>query len=158
MIRGRFTTHKWKPTSMFIRWATDSDWSHIEVAIENYPGQSDGWLGSQAGKFGAIPAGVQIRPWNYDPDCMSQEFRIACSGVIEQAFYKSFVGKIGCPYDWSAVFGDVFTRDWHKKDSWFCSEAVEDSLEEAGDGLFREGNYWRITPGMFYLSDGVTLI
>jgi len=152
LIKGRFTRNNWAPSSVFIRWATDSPWSHIEAAIRNYPGQMDGWLGAKP------DGGVQIRPWDYDYHCEAQEFIIDVSGEVEQKFYKSFVDKIGCPYDWSAIFGFAASRDWHKDGQWFCSEAFEDSLEDAGDGLFREGQYWRITPGMFYFDSRVKMI
>ena len=155
MIAGRFTRNN-SLSSHFIRWAADSPWSHIEAKLVDYKLTDkitlNGWLGSKPG------GGVQVRKWDYDPKCEYQEFSILTTPEVEKGFYDSFVKKIGCPYDWSAIFGFAFSRDWHKDGDWFCSEAFEDSLEDAGDGLFRGGNYWRITPGMFFLSPRLNLI
>lgn len=35
------------------------------------------------------------------------------------------VSQLGKPYDWTALFGIFFRRDWQEDDSWFCSEHTE---------------------------------
>ena len=59
--------------------------------------------------------------------------------------------QIGKPYDWSAIFGFVFRRDWGKPNKWVCSELVAWSFERAGYPIFRAGSTNRITPEHIWL-------
>lgn len=63
-------------------------------------------------------------------------------------------GQVGKPYDWTAIFGMTFRRDWHTdKSGWFCSEFVCQAFEEAGWCLVRDsGQVDRITPRDLLLS------
>jgi uncharacterized protein YycO len=62
--------------------------------------------------------------------------------------------QIGRPYDWSAIAGFVFRRDWHSDDSkWFCSELIEAAFSNAGWPLLRDSKHFdRITPRDLLLS------
>ena len=54
--------------------------------------------------------------------------------------------QIGKPYDWRALFGFLFHRDWTEPDSWFCSELVAWSAQQGGARWFRSDALNRITP------------
>lgn len=99
-----------------------------------------------------VPRGVQLRPPGYTTfhRCGILTFPVA---ALEFArFWEAQRQKLGRPYDWRSIvaFAAPFglTRDWHETDSWICSEAVEDSLEEAGI----LSDFWlapyKISPGM----------
>ena len=53
--------------------------------------------------------------------------------------------QIGKPYDWTALFGLLFQRNWQEEDSWFCSELVEAALVAGGRQRFRD-SVSRVTP------------
>lgn len=48
--------------------------------------------------------------------------------------------QVGKPYDWTALAGIFFRRDWSEDDSWFCSE-----LSETFRYLFAATRKFRIT-------------
>lgn len=64
----------------------------------------------------------------------------------ECAAIKAARSQIGKPYDWSALFGIIFHRNWQEMDSWFCSELVAWAFAQGGDPLFRQEAMHRITP------------
>lgn len=53
--------------------------------------------------------------------------------------------QVGKGYDWSALLGFLFQRNWQETDRWFCSE-----LTETFRGLFStpklRSGAWRVTP------------
>lgn len=60
--------------------------------------------------------------------------------------WKAAQSQIGQPYDWTALVGFLFHRDWEKAGSWFCSELVAWSFAQGGTPLFRPDVAKRITP------------
>lgn len=52
----------------------------------------------------------------------------------------------GKPFDWKALFGFLFHRDWQDPNAWFCSELVAWSFTQAGVPLYRREAMDRITP------------
>jgi uncharacterized protein YycO len=95
----------------------------------------------------SIPPGVRIRPANYvgHPKTVVR-FSIAATEDQERIFYDFLSRQLGRPYDYEAILGFVFDRDWRETDSWICSELVMAALEKAGiiPGLYLPAN--RITP------------
>jgi len=53
---------------------------------------------------------------------------------------------VGLPYDWLALLGFIFRRDWHKPYKWFCVEHAITALEKGGSPVMRHDATWRITP------------
>lgn len=53
--------------------------------------------------------------------------------------------QVGKPYDWTAICGIPFRRNWQEDDSWFCSELVAWSCEQAGTPMVNQ-KAWRVTP------------
>lgn len=52
--------------------------------------------------------------------------------------------QLGKKYDWSALFGIYFRRNWQEDDKWFCSEHTETFISKFVKPRFRVGN-WKIT-------------
>ena len=53
--------------------------------------------------------------------------------------------QIGKPYDWTALLGLSFHRDWQEDDSWFCSELVGWASQQTGQSIINKET-WRVTP------------
>lgn len=54
-------------------------------------------------------------------------------------------GQIGKPYDWTALAGIQFHRNWQDDKKWFCSELIAWVCQQAGASIiFKES--WRVTP------------
>jgi uncharacterized protein YycO len=63
--------------------------------------------------------------------------------------------QIGKPYDFSAVSGIAFDRDWHDENRWFCSELIAVAFEKVGHPLLStrpSAVSWRVTPRDLLLS------
>lgn len=52
--------------------------------------------------------------------------------------------QLGKKYDWTALFGIYFRRNWQEDDKWFCSEHTETFISLFSKPRFRSGN-WKIT-------------
>jgi uncharacterized protein YycO len=60
--------------------------------------------------------------------------------------------ELGKHYDYLAIFGIVFQRDWHNPNRWICSEYVPFVFEEAGIPLIRtDESLNRIVPQDLWL-------
>ena len=115
---------------------TWSRWSHVELVTD------DGYLGAHN------EGGVQVRDLDY-------------AKVVDEMFGVAFVTKeqservldyamdqLGKPYDYTALAGIIFHRDWAAAKRWFCSELIAASFDYAGVPLLKRIPYERITPGM----------
>lgn len=126
--------------SKFIEFWTWGEWSHVDIKTPY------GWLGARAN------GGVKIRPWNYC-DYDSQEIRvIRLDAVTEHNIMKWFYSQIGKPYDFMAVAGMPFRRDWTDDKRWFCSEMVIAGFTYQGVDLLNIKHLNRVTPRDLYLS------
>lgn len=134
MITLQFSTTS-RPASRLICWGTWGRHSHVDLVLP------DGQL------LGAVPGGVQVRP--FDPSALRIERHQvdAPDTVLERA-----ISQQGRPYDWPGVLGYALRRDWQEDDSWFCSELVAWAFQDAGRPLLRAGDAWRITPRDLLLS------
>ena len=65
--------------------------------------------------------------------------------------------QVGRPYDWRAILGFVFHRDWADPHEWFCSEFVAEAFAEGGSPLLRPGALGRVTPQDLWMLPGVDL-
>lgn len=119
--------------SLLIRGGTWSVWSHCGIFTHE-----DTVIDS------TMEHGVSERPvleWTKD---------ISAYDVIDvdcpnpQDAIKWARTQIGKAYDWTAIIGFGFHREWNKDDKWFCSEFVEAALTQGGRKRWR--NPRRITP------------
>jgi len=60
-------------------------------------------------------------------------------------------GQLGKPYDYWAIAGFLFHRDWQRSHAWFCSELVAWASEDAGRPLFRRNALNRVTQEHLWL-------
>jgi uncharacterized protein YycO len=61
--------------------------------------------------------------------------------------------QAGKPYDFYAIGGIAFDRNWRDSHRWFCSELIAAAFEAAGSPLLNpSANVWRITPRDLLLS------
>lgn len=121
--------------SRAIGWFSAGHLSHVDVVMPN-----GGLLGARSDHYRSragdtsleVPAGVRIRPANYvgHPKTVVR-FSIAATTDQEKTFYDFLSRQIGRPYDYEAILGFVFNRDWRETDSWICSELVMAALEKA---------------------------
>lgn len=140
-IRIQIVTEKWNPISAAIRYETRSWASHAEFVDTEY--------GITLGARSA--GGVQVRQCAKDRYSRVEQF--TATG-IEQA-HEWAETQIGKPYDFAAITGIAFDRNWHDESKWFCSELVAVAFEKIGVPLLstRPSDLpWRITPRDLLLS------
>lgn len=126
------------PLSWLIRKLTWSEWSHVVLIDGDYGIEAVG-TGVTYRHLATIKAGhseTQIR-------------RIACPCpfVGIQAAFR----QIGKRYDWKALAGQLFHRDWQQTDKWFCSELVAWALTQSGNPIFNAASISRVTPQMLWM-------
>jgi len=120
--------------SRLIRFFTWSDFSHVDLVLANQD-----LLGAR------MSGGVRIRKGTERTFSKVAQFGVHVPATIEEQVIAFLFGQIGKPYDWGAIFGLVFRRNWQKTDSWFCSELIAAAFQQAGFPLLRE-TLNRITP------------
>ncbi len=124
-----------KILSKLIQIVTWSKWSHVAMLTEDGKNVIE-----------AVGHGVREIPLkDFVKDKRRYTFQTynvnSKSTVIE--FARSQIGK---KYDFSALFGIFFKRDWEKNNRWFCSELVTASLQADKSSPFRNDLDGRITP------------
>lgn len=122
-----------------IQFVEIDDWQTkiIQVFERGWPGHVDaviegvGLLGARDEQIGNVPAGVQIRPFNYYSWIKACVVTITVTQEQYDAFYAFLNAQIGKPYDMTAVMAFAVERDWHSGNAWFCSELIIAALEAA---------------------------
>ncbi len=109
--------------SRLICWFTRGKWSHVELFLPEH----NNLIGAMPGK------GVIIRKFS---NIAKSIYRVSMVEVysteIQSAIIKKAKEQLGKPYDWAAIFGFVFRRDWQKQKKWFCSELVAYAFNKGG--------------------------
>lgn len=119
-LLGRLVTCS-DPVSLAIRIKTECKYSHIEfIFIED----ALPTLGAHA------DGGVARRPINYDTFTAVWNFEIDVTQQQYNDTKAAAVAQLGKKYDFTAIAGIEFDRDWRATDSWFCSELFIFALEE----------------------------
>jgi uncharacterized protein YycO len=67
------------------------------------------------------------------------------------AIWEAALTQVGKKYDWTALVGIPFHRDWSEDYAWFCSEFIAWAFDQGGTPLFNSENIHRITPGHIYM-------
>jgi uncharacterized protein YycO len=142
--------------SWFIRYATWSDYSHVDFVLHNYLSKNgkvyDGLLGSR------MDGGVQLRPWNYGKFTKVAQYQADVDESHSVEIIEYAISQIGKPYDKSGILNFGLHRNWQSDDSWFCSELVEASFEHGDWPLLDVDLASRVTPGDLTLSERLTYI
>lgn len=60
--------------------------------------------------------------------------------------WAAALSQMGKPYDWRALVGVLFHRDWAASGAWFCSELVAWAFAQGGSPIFRPEALNRVTP------------
>lgn len=98
--------------SYLIRKVTHSEWSHSAFLKNGYVTE-------------AVLGGVREIPLeeflSHHTHVVKITINITCSDLKACVIADQQKGK---DYDWTAIFGIYFGRDWQEDDAWFCSELV----------------------------------
>lgn len=130
-------------SSRAIAWFSQGHFSHVDAVL------SDGsLLGARSDVVGGKPAGVQIRPPNYEKWQKQTRFTIPCTAGQYGAWEAFLLKQEGLPYDHMAILAFVTNRNWRESDAWICSEVQSGALEAASvvPQLYLAAN--KITPVM----------
>lgn len=141
-----FSTNKGL-ASKLIRLVTWSRWSHVAILLNP----------TEVIDATFTHGGVKTRPLSEAlaaaADYTMVDFYVPCAGAVRLAAYD----ELNKPYDWTALFGLWWHRDWQESDSWFCSELVAYAFQHAGYPMFRDAEMHRITPDHIWkLNPGIT--
>ena len=130
------------PISWAIRFFTWSPWSHVAVAYDGRVIESQAPRGVQSGTEMAMRARYSetatVEFHHPDPDALIAAMR----------------SQLGKPYDYGAIVGFIFRRDWASPKRWFCSELVAWAFSATGRPLFRSNEMDRVTPGHIWMLTG----
>lgn len=130
--------------SAAIRFWTWSKYSHVDIVLPE-------------GYLGARKDGVKIRPFDYCKPSRVDMGIIECSDEVANKVIEFAKAQIGKPYDFEAITGIVFHRDWAEDDSWICSELVAAAFQNADDNLI-DNKANRVTPQMLIELPRVKLV
>jgi uncharacterized protein YycO len=146
-------TDRWNPISAAIRFSTRSEFSHAE------------FIDTEAGvTFGSRShGGVMERPCSIDHYTRVEQFTANSSHAEEamRAAYAWARTQAGKRYDYSAITGIAFNRDWRDEARWFCSELVAAAFENVGFPLLStrpSDKVYRITPRDLLLSRSLVFL
>lgn len=121
--------------------------THVDAVFEN------GYFGARASKIGDVPAGVQLRPFNYEKP--TWEVFVDLEGTAEQEtkWKDALLSKEGQPYDFVDVFNFALPFNLrHRYNKMFCSSLQIWALMQSGripPKLTRP--YWKIDPAQLLL-------
>lgn len=128
-------TKKMNLGSWIIRAGTMSPWSHVGVLYGD-------WLIESVAKHGVRPVKVQQAMREADSYAIGE---IPSKATQSQVFHAC-ASQCGKGYDYLAVLGMPFWRDWQEDDKWFCSELVEWGFMVNHANNFPESKLHRVTP------------
>ena len=127
--------------SPIIRALTWSDWSHAALISSDgkYVIEATGSHGVRKDTLEAlVDRSSRFKIFEFEVEDSNKIWAIA-------------EDQLGKPYDWTAVIGIVFSRDWSENDRWFCSELVAYCFSQAGSPLVRGDLTNRIVPQQLYM-------
>jgi uncharacterized protein YycO len=125
-----------------VRFATWSQFSHVGFRLD------DGRV------LDACPGiGVSIHEQIDEESDHAEYFSIEAPKVIIAGAVEWAKTQVGKSYDWTAIYGMAFRRDWHDDRAWFCSELVTAAFDQQHWPLIRDSDqYDRITPRDTHMS------
>lgn len=119
--------------SLAIRITTWSQWSHVAII--------DGDEVIEAAPSGVRRCSISTL---YAENDVVEVVNFRCANP--EAIINAANSQVGKPYDFTAVIGIYFHRDWQSRDRWYCAELVAWAFEQAKDPLFRSDALHRVTP------------
>lgn len=130
--------------SRLIRFFTWSEYSHVALVLDN-----DTVIDAD------IDGGVKVRSYSKLISVASKwelvEVNLSyTTSKLEPLILETLIGsQVGKGYDYTALFGLLFRRDWQRVNKWFCSELITWGL--GGIGLTVPAKANRVTPRHLYL-------
>jgi hypothetical protein len=118
--------------SATIEYATSGLFSHVDAVLDDgrrLGSRSDRVLDLTTGQ--RVPAGVQVRPADYAYWVRRVDFELSVTTTQKAAYLNFLHAQLGKRYDFPAVLGFAFDRDWRDPDAWYCSELIAAALEKA---------------------------
>lgn len=108
-------------TDKVIAWWTDSNYSHVELVID------DVWYSSS-------PKDKKVRKKKIKPKQGHWDFVDVATTLEEKELMKQMFQDVeGNKYDWvGIVFSQIFPLNQHYEQRWFCSELCIAMLQAAG--------------------------
>lgn len=129
-----------------IRWWTWGSCGHVAVETDATPlGVPHAYLDATSSAGVSEHADL--------PGVIVARFDVRCSPEIAAAALAWARSQIGKPYDWSAIYGIPFRRDWRDPSAYDCAELVAAAFEAANFPLIRLDHLDRITPRDLMLSE-----
>jgi hypothetical protein len=114
-------------TSRLIEWFDHGQYAHVDSVLP------DGTLlGARDDVMDGCPAGVQIRPADYQKGYALKRVSLPCTDQEQKAYYDFVMAQVGKKYDETAIAAFAVGRDWRSPDAWFCSELCAAALEASG--------------------------
>ena len=133
-VQVLFTKHE-NISSWVIRAATMSPWSHVAVPHGDYLVESVAFHGVRAAK---IQDTLRLAD--------SYVFAEIKTPLTQAQVFSACLSQVGKDYDYGAVLGMPFGRDWQEDDKWFCSELTEWGFVVNGAPNFSTDKMHRVTP------------
>lgn len=143
-IRLRFSNTR-TLSSHLVAFFTDSWCSHVEFEVT-----PNVYIGSE------LAEGV----FTYPTPELIDEYEVYEVEVTNEQYKQAMVvllNQVGKKYDWWALVGNLFRRNWQETNKWFCSELVAYVFEQIGYPLVRD-KLNRVTPADLLLSPLMTLV
>jgi hypothetical protein len=136
-----FIFYTWNDvTSLTISVATQSLWSHVELALPEY---KQSWGSVRAHGVASFDLTSRINN-------SAKALQVIIPATPKQEYkVKDFVySQLGKPYDIWGALGVGIGRDWQDDHAWFCSELMAAALIKANyPGAKRAfSQSWRVTP------------
>lgn len=101
--------------------------SHVDAVLP-----SGALLGARDDRVGGQPAGVHIRPDNYEKWIRRTIVTIPCTQAQATAWESWLRAQVGKPYDSGAIWGFILGVRGHQNGHWICSACQTGALRHIG--------------------------
>jgi len=141
-VEFRFVTDNSLASRGIRLWTWPSEFSHVDLVMPGFAGY---------GLLGAMPGGVKLRPRLYDNPTKILYATVEVNDAAK--VYAAAKSQIGKPYDFGAIAGLMFHRDWKDTGQWFCSELATWILLQDNTHILNPAVVYNlVTPGMMLTS------
>lgn len=114
--------------SDLIEWKGAGKFSHVDAVL---PTQD--LLGARSDVIQGIPAGVRVRPPNYEPWAHVSRVTIPCTDAQQDAFMTFIQSKIGTAYNSVGILGILLDDAGVTNQSdLFCSQFLTEAVQASG--------------------------
>lgn len=140
-------------SSKCIEWFGAGGFSHVDIVVPDWYCDENklprgSLLGARSDRIGGQPAGVYIRPPDYEAWPKRLVLRVPCTTEQAEKAFRWAARQIRSPYDrFGLVSSFILGRDWREEGAWWCSELAVRMLEVGGIIPVLPVSFWKITPG-----------